>query len=90
MNPSRQTHKLAELRAKTDEQLLNYLSAQLDRALELAEAGKSLSRAEKIHGEVRRLFPLATVANDSLRHSFFSRLNRLRRVLDTCSISCVA
>lgn len=90
MNSSRQMHKLAELRAKTDRQLVNYLSAQLDRALELAEAGKSLGRAEKIYVEVRQLFPLAAGANDCQWRSFLSRLNRLRHVLDNHSVSCVA
>jgi hypothetical protein len=83
-------HKLAELRAKTDRQLVNYLSAQLDRALELAESGRSLRQAEKIYAEVRTLFPVATEATDCHWQSFLSRLNRLRHVLDSYSVSCVA
>lgn len=90
MNPTGQTQKLAELRAKTDQQLVNYLSAQLDRALEFAEGGRSLRRAEEIYWEVRRLFPVAASASDCQWRSFLSRLNRLRHILDTHSVSCVA
>ena len=90
MNSSGHTQKLAELRAKTDRQLINYLSVQLDRALEFAETGKSLVQAEEIYAEVRRLFPIAVNASDCQWRSFLSRLNRLRHVLDRYSISCVA
>ena len=87
MNPSRHTRKLAELRAKTDRELVNYLAAQLDRALALAEAGESLGRAEDIFAEVRRLFPAATSANDCQRRTLLSRVNRLRALLDMNSVS---
>ncbi|HKE26227.1 MAG TPA: hypothetical protein VKB88_27915 [Bryobacteraceae bacterium] len=90
MNPSRQMHKLAELRAKTDRQLVNYLSAQLDRALELAATGRSLGRAERIYVEVRRLLPLAVNVGDAQWRSLLSRLHRLRHALDNYSVSCVA
>jgi hypothetical protein len=90
MNPSRQTRKLAELRAKTDRELANYLSAQLDRALALAEAGESLVRAEEILAEVRRLFPAANSATDCQRRTLLSRVHRLRALLDMYSVSCVA
>ena len=91
MNPTGQTRKLAELRDKTDRQLLNYLCAQLDRALALAEAGESLGHAEEILAEVRRLFPAATSANDCQRRTLLSRVHRLRALLDMYSVSsCVA
>ena len=91
MNPSRQNLKLAQLRAKTDRQLVNYLSAQLDRAIALAEAGDSLGEAERIYAEVRSLFPLATKANESQWRTFISGVNRLRYLLDTYDVSsCVA
>jgi hypothetical protein len=91
MNPSRQNRKLAELRAKTDRELVNYLSAQLDRAIALAEVGESLGEAEKIYAEVRRLFPFATSATECEWRAFLSRVNRLRHLLDQYSLtSCVA
>ena len=91
MNPSKQNRKLAELRAKTDRQLVNYLSAQLDRAISLAEAGESLGEAERIYAEVRSLFPLATRANECEWRAFIAGVNRLRHLLDTFSFSsCVA
>ena len=87
MNPSRQNRKLAELRAKTDRELLNYLSAQLDRALALAEAGESLGEAEKIYAEVQHLFPFATSASECQWRAFLSGVNRLRHLLDEYSLS---
>lgn len=91
MNPSRQNSKLAELRAKTDRQLVNYLSAQLDRGLELAEAGESLGEAEKIYAEVQRLFPLVSTTNECQWRALISRVNRLRHLLDAYTLSsCVA
>jgi hypothetical protein len=86
MKPSGHTRKLAELRAKTDRQLANYLSEQLDRALVLAEAGESLGFAEKVYAEVQRLFPLATTGNECQWRSFLSRLNRLRHLLDVHTV----
>ena len=91
MNPTGQTRKLAELRAKTDRQLFSYLSAQLDRALTFAEAGERLGEAEKIYAEAHRLFAMACGSNDCQWRSFLSRLTRLRQLLDTYSFtSCVA
>jgi hypothetical protein len=91
MNSTGQTRKLAELRAKTDRQLFEYVSAQLDRALALAEAGERLGQAEKIYAEVHRLFAMASRGNDCQWRSFLSRLSRLRRLLDAYSLtSCVA
>lgn len=87
MNPSGHTRKLAELRAKTDRQLVNYLSAQLDRAISLAEAGESLGSAERVYGEVQRLFPVASTGNECQWRGFLSRLNRLRHLLDAYTIS---
>lgn len=87
MNRSGHTRKLAELRAKTDRQLVNYLSAQLDRAIALAEAGKSLGDAERVYAEVQRLFPVATPGNECQWRGFLSRLNRLRHLLDGYTVS---
>lgn len=91
MNSSGHTRKLAELRAKTDRQLVNYVSAQLDRGLAFAEAGERLAEAEKIYAEAHRLFALASNGNDCQWRSFLSRLSRLRRMLDAYTLStCVA
>jgi hypothetical protein len=92
MNSTGQTRKLAELRAKTDRQLLNYLSAQLDRAMAMAEAGERVIEAEKIYAEVHRLFAMScSSSSDSQWRAFLSRLGRLRQLLDTYSLTaCVA
>lgn len=91
MKPSGHTRKLAELRAKTDQQLANYLSAQLDRALLLAEAGKSLGYAERVYSEVQRLLPLATWSSECQWRGLLLRLDRLRHLLDAYTLSsCVA
>ena len=87
MIPLTQARKLVELRAKTDRQLLDFVSAQLDRALALAEAGESLLRAEEIHGEVRRLLPLVKNANHAEWRRLIARMNRLRDILDGYSVS---
>jgi hypothetical protein len=79
-------HKLAELRAKTDRQLLEFMAAQLDRALALAEAGESLMHAEKIHAEVQRLLPLVKNANHAEWRRLVARMNELREILDAYSV----
>jgi hypothetical protein len=91
MNSTGQTRKLAQLRAKTDRQLLNYISAQLDRAIALAETGERLGEAEKIYAEVHRLLAMACSGSDCQWRSFPSQLTRLRHLLDAYSLtSCVA
>lgn len=87
MTHPRETRKLAELRAKTDRQLLALVSTQLDRALALAEAGEYLIRAEEIYQEVRRLLPLAGSANRSEWCRLAARMKRLREVLDSYSVA---
>lgn len=91
MTHAREARKLAELRAKTDRQLVEFLSAQLDRALALAEAGESLIRAENIYGEVRRLLPLVKNANYAEWRRLIARMYELRELLGGYSVShCVA
>lgn len=87
MTHLRETRKLAELRAKTDRQLLALVSTQLDRALALAEAGEYLIRAEEIYREVRRLLPLAGTANHAEWCRLTARMKRLREVLDSYSVA---
>ena len=87
MTRLRETRKLAELRAKTDRQLLALVSAQLDRALALAEAGEYLIRAEEIYREVRRLLPLAESASHAEWCRLTARMKRLREVLDSYSVA---
>jgi hypothetical protein len=87
----REKRKLAELRAKTDRQLVEFLSAQLDRAMAFAEAGEFLMDAEKIYGEVLHLLPLVKNANPVEWARLAARLNDLREMLDGYQVShCVA
>jgi hypothetical protein len=87
MTHPRETRKLAELRAKTDRQLLVLVSKQLDRALALAEAGECVIRAKEIYREVRRLLPLAESANHAEWCRLAARMKRLREVLDSYSVA---
>jgi hypothetical protein len=88
---SRQTRKLAELRAKTDRQLVEYLSAQLNRALVCAATGESLSLAEMLYEEAHRLIPAVTGATEAECRSLTTRLRALRNLLRQHTVSaCVA
>lgn len=89
MTHSRQNRKLAELRAKTDRQLVEYLSTQLDRAMAWAETGESLPRAESIYEELRRLLPV-TCADDREWSDLRSRANELADLLGCRQLSAAS
>lgn len=91
MTCSPHTRKLAELRAKTDRQLVEYLSAQLNRALVFAGTGESLSHAEALYEEAHRLLPAVTGATEAEIRSLTIRLRALRIMLARYTApACVA
>jgi hypothetical protein len=84
MMQTSETRKLAELRAKTDRQLLAFLSARLDRGL--AEAGNSFIHGAQVEQEVRRLLPLLEYANPAEWRRLQTRLSELSEILDGYSL----
>jgi len=87
MVQTRKLHKLEELRARTDRQLLAYLEARLDRALALAGSAQSFAEAEQIYDEVRRLLPLVKHADPGEWTRLVGRLDDLPEVLGGVSVS---
>src|SRR5258706_13447558 len=84
--------KLSKLRAKTDQQLLNFIHSKLDFGLSftvLAEveysagdpacAEKSLAHADQAFNEVQQL---RTVLNEEQRQQLDRKLGELRKALD--------
>jgi len=68
--------KLAELRAKTDRQLVILIRNTLDEGL------RSRSEAERAYSEVRALLPTVRNVTEAERRHLESRLARLRQLLD--------
>jgi hypothetical protein len=55
-----ETSKLRALRSKTDQQLLELLTRNLEQALEWGRDPASRSRAEDAYTEIRRLLPFVS------------------------------
>lgn len=68
--------KLAELRAKTDRQLVILIRNTLDEGL------RSRAEAERAYSEVRALLPTVRYVTDAERRHLESKLARLRQLLD--------
>lgn len=68
--------KLAELRAKTDRQLVILIRNTLDEGL------RSRAEAERAYSEVRVLLPTVRYVTDAERRHLESKLARLRQLLD--------
>jgi len=75
--------KLAQLRAKTDQQLLNFIQSRLDSGVSfaiLAEvAASALGRADAALVEAQKLVP---ALNGNHRRVVDSKLNELREAVD--------
>ena len=67
--------KLAELRAKTDRQLVILIRSTLDEGL------RSRGEAERAYSEVRALLPTVRDVTEAERHRLESKLVRLRELL---------
>jgi hypothetical protein len=72
MSNQPEANKLTALRARTDGQLIAFLNNQLDRGLRA-----DFAAAERIHGEVSRLLPLAYGASQADRRRLEAKLARL-------------
>ena len=68
--------KLAELRAKTDRQLVTLIRARLDDGL------ASRAQAERAYSEVLVLLPTVRDVTDADRRRLESKLARLRQLLE--------
>jgi predicted TIM-barrel fold metal-dependent hydrolase len=68
--------KLAELRAKTDRQLVILIRSTLDEGL------RSRAEAERAYSEVRVLLPTVRHVTEADRRRLESKLARLRELLD--------
>jgi hypothetical protein len=80
---SRQS-KLAELRAKTDRQLVSLIRNRLD------DGFRSRSEAERAYSEVLVLLPTVRDVSEAERRRLESRLARLRELLDERPAPAVA
>jgi hypothetical protein len=77
--------KLAELRAKTDRQLVILLRSRLDDGLRSARASAAEARAEaeRAYSEAIVLLPTVRHATEAERRPLESKLTRLRELLHT-------
>jgi hypothetical protein len=102
MNSRAQTHKLAELCAKTDRQLHTFISNRLDRGISFArllldgearERWASLdefaAQAETAYTDAARLMPLLRDIPSGERRQLQARLGQLREILDNASFCVV-
>jgi len=76
--------KLAELRAKTDRQLVILMRSRLDDGL------RSRAEAERAYSEVRVLLPTVRDVTEAERRRLESKLVRLRELLRTRPAYAVA
>ncbi len=77
MNPS----KLAQLRSKTDRQLIAVIDRRLDAGCDYARRGHYI-QAEKAYEEVRSLLPRVDGLTPAERHRLESKLARLGEALE--------
>lgn len=100
MTTREQGYKLAEFRAKTDQQLHALISNRLDRGLSFgrllldeearqrcASMDEFADIAERSYSEVSRLLPLLRGITAAERRRLESRLEQLREILD-CHTLC--
>jgi hypothetical protein len=80
MNQRLEVSKLAQLRAKTDRQLVQVINSSIDAGLQSARRTGSLLQAEKAREQVDRLLPLVSVRE---RRALESKLVRLDQELKT-------
>ena len=76
--------KLAELRAKTDRQLVILILRTLDGGL------RSRAEVERAYSEVRALLPTVRYVTEGERRRLEAKLARLRGLLDERSVNAMA
>jgi hypothetical protein len=77
MGQQTDARKLAELRAKTDRQLVNFIDRRLDHAL----APDGPAEARSIYAEVMRLLPLVHGLAEARRLGLNARAEELARLV---------
>ena len=88
MSSGRQYGKLEQLRAKTDQQLLILIGAELDRAL-ASEARGDSSRAARAYVEATRVLPLLQNISWEERARLGARLDAVRdRISEEATTVC--
>jgi len=88
MSSGRQYGKLEQLRAKTDQQLLILIGAELERALESEARGDS-SRAARAYVEATRVLPLLQNISWEERARLGARLDAVRdRISEEATTVC--
>jgi hypothetical protein len=80
MNTRAESLKLVELRAKTDRQLVAFINARVDAAVQLSPA-----EAEKVYAEGRALLPLVYGLTNAERCQLEWKLVQLRELLNDIS-----
>jgi len=80
-----ESSKLFELRAKTDRQLVAYLTRRLDAGMRFACAEHSLPQSEAVYAEVSALLPLVRYHLIAERRRLEERAARLRNFLNDLS-----
>lgn len=76
--------KLRELRAKTDGELVRYVTNELALGVRYAleSDDQSHSRAEEAYAEIARLLPIINELGESERRRLEAKVKRLREMLD--------
>jgi hypothetical protein len=84
--------KLAELRAKTDRQLVILIRSALDDGLRSARASEeeTCAQAERAYSEVLALLPTVCDVTDAERRLLESKLARLRGLLDERPVPAIS
>ena len=85
MNTSRESRKLLELRAKTDRQLVAFITNRLNSGLRLAGIDAYRDETERIYKEVSALLPWVYDLTEAERLVLDSKLVQLRESLDDLS-----
>jgi len=77
--------RLAELRARTDGELIRYASRTLASSMQYAQApdNESYQRAEAACAEVARLFPAIQALPDPQRQQLISHMQKIHELLQT-------
>jgi len=76
--------RLAELRAKTDVELVRYVSSELNHGVRFAlqPNPQARGRAEEAYAEIARLMPVIGDMDPSERRRLEAKLKKLRAMLD--------
>ena len=84
MSPTLKEAKLAELRAKTDADLIRYVTNELTAGIRFASTPDEMSRvrAEEVHSEIERLLPVVNGLGDGERRRLTAKFERLGEMLN--------